>query len=131
VQRRGFSGLLLGDRSPSCAGNVLRLMFHPDGLRPSVENWETVAQALVRRVHREAVGGTLDVAGRRLLAEILAYPGVPARWRSPDLGAPVVPVQPVSFRHGEQAFNFFSAVTVLGTPQDITLQSCASSASSR
>jgi transcriptional regulator with XRE-family HTH domain len=31
-------------------------------------------------------------------------------------------VLPVTFRHGERAFNFFSAVTVLGTPQDITLQ---------
>jgi MmyB-like transcription regulator ligand binding domain len=31
-------------------------------------------------------------------------------------------VVPVSFRHGERAFRFFSAVTVLGTPQDITLQ---------
>jgi transcriptional regulator with XRE-family HTH domain len=117
-----FFGMLLGGRTPPSAGNVLRLMFHPDGLRPFVENWETVAQALVRRVHREAVGGALDAAGRQLLAEILAYPGVPARWRSPDLGTPVVPVVPVSFRHGERAFHFFSAVTVLGTPQDITLQ---------
>jgi transcriptional regulator with XRE-family HTH domain len=117
-----FFGMLLGDRTRPGAGNVLRLMFHPDGLRPFVENWEAVAQALVRRVHREAIGGALDEAGRQLLSEILAYPGVPARWRSPDLGAPVVPVVPVSFRHGQRAFHFFSAVTVLGTPQDITLQ---------
>jgi hypothetical protein len=114
--------MLLGGRTPSCAGNVLRLMFHPDGLRPFVENWEIVAQALVRRVHREAVGGALDAAGRQILSEVLAYPGVPAGWRSPDLGTPVVPVVPVSFRHGERTFHFFSAVTVLGTPQDITLQ---------
>jgi hypothetical protein len=103
---------------------VLRLMFHPEGLRPCVEHWETVAQALVRRVHREAIGGALDEAGRQLLSEILAYPGVPARWRSPDLdlGTPVVPVVPVSFRHDGRVFHYFSAVTVLGTPQDITLQ---------
>jgi transcriptional regulator with XRE-family HTH domain len=117
-----FFGMLLGGRTPPCAGNVLRLMFHPEGLRPFVENWETVAQTLVRRVHREAVGGALDAVGRRLLAEILAYPGVPARWRSPDLGTPVVPVVPVSFRHGGRTVHFFSAVTVLGTPQDVTLQ---------
>jgi transcriptional regulator with XRE-family HTH domain len=117
-----FFGMLLGDRTPPGAGNVLRLMFHPEGLRPFVENWETVAQALVRRVHREAVGGALDAAGRQLLSEILAYPGVPARWRSPDFGTPLVPVVPVTFRHGERTFRFFSAVTVLGTPQDITLQ---------
>jgi transcriptional regulator with XRE-family HTH domain len=119
-----FFGMLLGGRTPSGAGNVLRLMFHPEGLRPFIENWEAVAQALVRRVHREAIGGALDEAGRQLLSEILAYPGVPARWRSPgaDLGAPLVPVMPVSFRHNERGFHFFSAVTVLGTPQDVTLQ---------
>ena len=117
-----FFGMLLGDRPRQGAGNVLRLMFHPDGLRPFVENWEAVAHALVRRVHREAIGGALDDEGRQLLSEVLAYPGVPARWRSPDLGAPVVPVVPVTFRHGERVFQFFSAVTVLGTPQDITVQ---------
>jgi hypothetical protein len=29
---------------------------------------------------------------------------------------------PVQFKHRGQLFNFFSAVTVLGTPQDITVQ---------
>jgi transcriptional regulator with XRE-family HTH domain len=117
-----FFGLLLDGRTPHGAGNVLRLMFHPDGLRPCVENWEAVAQSLVRRVHREALGATRDDAGRALLAEVLDYPGVPARWRTPDLGAPLVPVVPVTFRHGARRFDFFSAVTVLGTPQDITVQ---------
>jgi transcriptional regulator with XRE-family HTH domain len=119
-----FFGMLLGDRRPPGAGNVLRLMFHPEGLRPCVDNWEAVAQTLVRRVHREAIGGALDDASRQLLSEILAYPGVPARWRSAgvDFGTPVVPVVPVSFRHGGRTFHFFSAVTVLGTPQDVTLQ---------
>ena len=55
-----FFGMLLDGRTPQGAGNILRLMFHPEGLRPFVENWEAVAQALVRRVHREAVGGALD-----------------------------------------------------------------------
>ena len=119
-----FFGMLLEDRKPPDTGNVLRLMFHPEGLRPSVENWEAVAHALERRVHRESIGGSLDDAGRRLLSEVLSYPGVPASWRSAgiDPGAPLVPVIPVSFRHGDRSFHFFSAVTVLGTPQDVTLQ---------
>jgi transcriptional regulator with XRE-family HTH domain len=117
-----FFGMLLDGRTPSSAGNVLRLMFDPDGLRPCVENWETVAQSLIRRAHREAVGGALDDEGRALLAEVLRYPGVPASWRVPDLGRPLVPVTPVSFRHGGHTFHYFSAVTVLGTAQDVTLQ---------
>jgi len=118
-----FFGMLLDGRTPPPgANNVLRLMFHPDGLRPSVENWDAVAQALVHRVHREAVGGALDDAGRQLLSEVLSYPGVPLHWRTPNLGAPLIPVVPVNFRYGDHSFHFFSAVTVLGTPQDITLQ---------
>src|SRR6185503_11171287 len=67
-------------------------------------------------------GGVLDGPTQELLAEILEYPGVPAKWRSPDLDRPLVPVLPVSFRLGNRVFNYFSAVTVLGTPQDVTLQ---------
>jgi transcriptional regulator with XRE-family HTH domain len=117
-----FFGMLLDGRTPHGEGNILRLMFHPAGLRPVVENWNAVAQTLVRRVHREAVGGALDDEGRALLAEVLHYPGVPANWRIPDLGTPLVPVVPVSFRHGDQSFHYFSTVTVLGTAQDITLE---------
>ena len=117
-----FFARLLDGREPHGAGNILRMMFHPKGLRPFVENWEAVAQALVQRAHRETVGGTLDAEGRALLAEVLNYPGVPSRWRTLDLDAPLVPVVPVSFRRGEHRFDFFSAVTVLGTPQDITVQ---------
>ncbi|MGH9221980.1 MAG: hypothetical protein ACRD1W_21910 [Vicinamibacterales bacterium] len=45
-------GMLLGGRVVPDARNVLRLMFHPDGLRPCVANWEAVARALVQRLHR-------------------------------------------------------------------------------
>ena len=117
-----FFSMLLNGRTPRGADNVLRLMFHPDGLRPSVQNWEAVAQTLILRVHREALGGTLDDRGQELLSEVLNYPGVPKRLRTPDLGTPLVPVVPVSFGHRGRTFNYFSAVTVLGTAQDITLQ---------
>jgi transcriptional regulator with XRE-family HTH domain len=116
-----FFSFVLGGAVPEAA-NVLRLMFHPDGLRPHVTNWESVAEVLVRRVHREAVGGVADDPTRQLLDEILAYPGVPRRWRTPDLGAPSVPVIPVRFARDGKSFDFFSTVTTLGTPQDITLQ---------
>jgi transcriptional regulator with XRE-family HTH domain len=103
--------------------NVIRLMFSPDGLRPFVANWEAVAQALIHRVHREAVGGVPDAPTLQLLEEVLSYPGVPARWRSPDaLAAAPSPWVDVRFRKGDLAMDFFSTVTTLGTPQDITLQ---------
>jgi transcriptional regulator with XRE-family HTH domain len=123
--KRFFSFLLDGGEAradSSVRPNVLRLMFDPAGLRPHVTNWEDVAAALLQRVHREAIGGIKDEATTLLLAELLAYPGVPGRLRRPDLQSPQLPVISVQFsRHG-RAFNFFSTVTTLGTAQDITLQ---------
>ncbi len=117
-----FFGLLLGDREVRQPMNVVRLMFDPRGLRPAVTNWEAVAETLLQRVHREAVGGVPDEATLRLVAEVLAYPEIPKRLRRLNLAAPSVPVIPIRFRHGEDTFNYFSAVTTLGTPQDVTLQ---------
>lgn len=119
-----FFGRLLGSDGTDASepANVLRLMFDPDGLRPAVVNWPEVARGLLGRVQREAVGGVPDAETDRLLEEILAYPGVPRRWHRPDLGTPVVPFVPVAFRHGGRDYRYFSAVTTLGTPQDVTLQ---------
>jgi transcriptional regulator with XRE-family HTH domain len=116
-----FAWLLGGERSERPA-NVLRLMFDPGGLRPFVANWEQVGEALVQRVHREAIGGVPDDRTAALLRELLALPGVPERWRAPDLTAAPLPVIPVEFRKGRLAVSYFSMVTTVGTPQDVTAE---------
>ncbi|HEX3773168.1 MAG TPA: helix-turn-helix transcriptional regulator, partial [Polyangiaceae bacterium] len=75
---RRFFGFLVGERANTSSPNVLRMMFHPDGLRPFVSNWLAVGEALIRRAHREAVGGVPDPSTRTLLDEVLSYPGVRA-----------------------------------------------------
>lgn len=117
-----FFGHLLGDRAMPAPANVVRMMFDPAGLRPFVVDWEVVAEALVRRVHREAVGGVRDVGVTALLDEVLAYPDVPEHWALPDPRATAMPIIPVTFSKDGRRFSFFSAVTTLGTPQDVTLQ---------
>jgi hypothetical protein len=117
-----FFGFLRGKRPAPTPANVLRMMFHPDGLRQFVSNWEAVGEALVRRAHREAVGAIPDQKTRELLAEILAFPGVPQAWRNLDSTTRFLPVVPVNFKKEGREFNFFSTVTTLGTPQDVTLQ---------
>jgi len=117
-----FFGFLLGETGGGEPANVVRLMFSPQGLRPFVMNWESAAEALVRRVHREAVGGLPDEVTAELLAEVLAYPGVPARWRKPSVETPLLPIVPITFAKDGMTFNYFSAVTTLGTPQDVILQ---------
>jgi transcriptional regulator with XRE-family HTH domain len=102
--------------------NVVRLTFHPLGMRRYIANWEAVAGPLIQQIHREAVGRVLDEETQRLLEELLAYPGIPARWRAPDAAAQSMPILPVELRKGDLAARFFTTITTLGTPQDVTLQ---------
>jgi hypothetical protein len=114
---QAFFGFLLGERGRPAQPNVLRMMFHPDLLRPYVTNFAEVAQALLVRVRREAVGGVLDETTRALLAEILAYADLPR-----DFEQPLLPIVPIRFEKDGRRFDFFSTVTTLGTPQDVTAQ---------
>jgi transcriptional regulator with XRE-family HTH domain len=116
-----FFGWLLCPHPPQPA-NVIQLMFAPDGLRPHVANWEEAAEALMQRVHREAVGGVVDPETLALRDAALAQPGVPTAWRLPDPAHVPLPVVPVAFAKDGLALSYFSAVTTLGTPQDAMLQ---------
>jgi transcriptional regulator with XRE-family HTH domain len=117
-----FFALMLDGRRPPAPANVLRMMFHPQGLRPSVIGWPEVGATLITRAHREAVGGVPDESLRGVLDEIMHYEGVPKSWRSHDPGSRTLPVLPITFQIDEREFRFFSTVTTLGTPQDVTVQ---------
>ena len=103
-------------------GNAMRLMFHPRGLRPHIVNWEAMAAALIQWLHRDVLSGLGGKETRALLEELLSYPGVPPRWRTLDLDASTAPFLPVEFKKGDLELRYFSTLTSLGTPHDITLQ---------
>jgi transcriptional regulator with XRE-family HTH domain len=117
-----FFGYLLGDTTPAPTANVMHMMFDPRLVRPFVTNWPEVAGALLRRIQREAVGRVDDEGTARLLRELLTFPDAQDIWHRSPPTSPVEPVLPVSFAKDGRRFEMFSAVTTLGTPQDITLQ---------
>jgi hypothetical protein len=51
-----------------------------------------------------------------------AYPGVAESWSRADRELSLVPIVPVTFQKDGRVFSFFSTVTTLGTPQDVTAQ---------
>ena len=102
--------------------NAMRLMFHPHGFRPFIVNWEAAAASLIQWLHRDAVSGFGDAQTRALLEEVLAYPDVPRQWRRLDLDASTTPVLPIEFHRGDVTLRYFTTLTSLGTPHDITLQ---------
>src|SRR5262245_61528139 len=101
--------------------NYLRLVFHPDGLRRFIVNWQEVARALLNRLHREAGPVGPDAPLRALLTELLAYPDVPGRWGAAELGvAPTVAI-PMHLLKGDLELRLFSTVTTVGAPRNATL----------
>lgn len=108
--------------------NMLHLIFDPDGMRPFVADWQSVADSLIRRVSRESVGRVIDDPTRELLAALRAYPDVPAdahssRVFSADAGAAAaMPVIPIGFVRNGHVLNYFSMVASVGTPQNVAAQ---------
>src|SRR5262249_12610344 len=75
--------------------NLLRALCHPDGLRPYIQNWPTVAGWLIERVHREAVVDGQSDTTMALLREVLA--------------------------EDDRVLQFLTTITTFGTLHDITL----------
>jgi transcriptional regulator with XRE-family HTH domain len=124
-----FLRLLLGEGGPPLPAyevlpeprlNTLLPLFDPALLRPHVRNWEEVARTVLRRVRREAA-----LEGERGTEEILerlaAFPGVKELAREPEGLGPQALVIPVELDVSGARLRFFSTVTTLGAPQDITL----------
>ena len=102
--------------------NAMRLMFHTDGFRPFIANWEATAASLIQWLHRDVMTGVADAETRALLDELLSYPGVPRHWRTIDLDASTEPFLTIEFRKDDLTLKYFTTLTTLGTPHDVTLQ---------
>lgn len=102
--------------------NAMRLMFHSQAFRPYIVNWEATAASMIQWLHRDVLSGLADADTHSLLEELLSYPGVPRQWRTVDLDASTAPFLAIEFRKDEFDLRFFTTLTSLGTPHDITLQ---------
>lgn len=99
--------------------NILHLMFDPAGLRPFIEDWEDLASGLLQRVQREAIGHVTDKKTVELLDALNKYPGVRDLSMTRKSQAPVLPM---TFVKNGKRFSYFSMVSTIGLPQDITAQ---------
>lgn len=102
--------------------NVLRLVLEPGPVRTRIVNWETVVPGLLDRARREALAGVTDPDTTALLARLRAQPEVAALLAEPDTGPPPGPVFDVRFRLDGATLSFFSVVSTLGMPGDVTAQ---------
>ncbi|MFC5743598.1 helix-turn-helix domain-containing protein [Dyella tabacisoli] len=119
-----FFGSFIDMAARSGPRNMLHLIFDPNGMRPFVVDWETVARSLIQRVYRETVGRILDERTRSLLDEVFAYPGVDPSWRlyGSVASAPNLPMIPIGFKKGDKVLSYFSMVTTVGAPHSVAAQ---------
>jgi transcriptional regulator with XRE-family HTH domain len=102
--------------------NVLRLVIEPGAVRAHIRNWTSVVPALLERARREAVGGVLDRVTADLVATLRDRPDVAELLTSPDVSPAPAPVVELCFDVGGSELWFFSVVSTLGTPIDVTAQ---------
>lgn len=99
--------------------NMATLLFQPN-VRSKVQNWQHVAGEVVQRLHREALSG--DDGSRALLDRLLALPDVPRAFARADLDRIALPVLPLELVADGAVLRFFTTLTTVGTPLDVTLQ---------
>lgn len=101
--------------------NIMRMSFHPEGLRRHMVGWEPTASSLLRRLERDAATFPNDVGIGDLLKEIRSYPGVA------DLGtlrgepSPADLIIPTTYEIAGIEVSLFTTIAIIGDAHDLTL----------
>jgi transcriptional regulator with XRE-family HTH domain len=112
---------VLGGR-PSRHANMIRQIFDPTDVRRTIVNWEEVAGAVIGDLRHALAATPGDRVGHALVAEVLAYPDVPTRWRQLDVVTAPSPLMTTVMRDGAGELSFFSTITTFAMPRDVTLE---------
>lgn len=118
----GLFGRLFAPDPVPVDANVLRLVIEPGPVRRSLRNWASVVPALLERARREAVGGVLDRDTAELVASLRDRHDVAEVLASPDTSRSDGPVIDLCFAVGGADLSFFSVISTIGTPIDVTAQ---------
>tara|TARA_R110000868_G_scaffold159618_4_gene388594 strand:+ start:8928 stop:9785 length:858 start_codon:yes stop_codon:yes gene_type:complete len=104
-------------RNGEITRNLMRMFFHPQGIRPFVTNWKAVAPLLWHRASREA-----DALGgqemKRVLGDLAQYQDDDTLWAAED--ASLVPVLPLDIEKDGARISLFTVIATFGTAQDVT-----------
>jgi transcriptional regulator with XRE-family HTH domain len=115
-----LSGMLGEDLWARVGGgprNLMRLFFHPQGIRPLVTNWRAVGPLIWRRAQKEA--NALDGEEMKaVLADLAPYQDAEVLWSAAD--AALAPVMPFDMQVSGQRISMFAIIATLGTAQDVT-----------
>jgi len=111
--------LFAGEHALKTYDNVYRLLFAEDGLRPYVKDWSTIEHFLVGRLWEEAAstqnGDLIDLYHH--ISQLRTGQAPVGLHVDTDL-----PILSLTLEKQSVKASFFSTVTTLGTPLDLTTQ---------
>ena len=102
--------------------NLMRALFHPQGLRPFIVNWESFIDHLLQRLHRETLVEREGDKSTLLLNELMSYPDVAIIWQTANRNVQNTLLLNIHLQRDDLELKFFTTIATLGTPYDITLQ---------
>lgn len=114
-------GSLMGDdiwrRVGGGERNLMRLFFHPDGLRLFVTNWQAVGPLVWQRAQREAEAlGGLEM--KAVLDSLAPFQDADILWSAAETA--LVPVMSFNMSIGGLSVSMFAVIATFGTAQDVT-----------
>jgi hypothetical protein len=105
--------------APDGRRNVLKMIFHCDGLRPYVRNFDDVARMLLGYLQREAAE---SAAAAEMLDEVLRESGLPRRLRATEPMPQPTPAFAIQLEANGVKLSLFTMISTFGTPQDVTAE---------
>ena len=114
-------GTLLGSEIWTRIGglehNLMRLFFHPNGIKPYIANWGAIAPLLWHRARREAeaLGGE---EMKMVLSDLSQHQDAETLWAAEELN--LVPVLPIEIVKDGARVSLFTVIATFGTAQDVT-----------
>jgi transcriptional regulator with XRE-family HTH domain len=107
------------DIGDSGTQNLVRLVLHPNGLKPYITNWPVFARYFLHGLRLELRANPYARDTRELLDEVLCYPDLP----DDDMIAPgPMPFLTMEIAKRDFKLNLFTMVSSFGSPHDVTLQ---------
>lgn len=110
---------LVGERALKKYDNVYHMTISEDGLRPHIKDWPRIEQFMLNRLWDEAVS-TQNSQLFSLYEEIsnLGTLQETVNFQVEDN----LPIMSLTFEKGAMEASFFTTITTLGTPLDLTTQ---------
>lgn len=113
----GDGAAMWRDVAPEGRRNILRMIFHPRGLRPYITNFDEVARMLLGYVQREAAE---SAGAAEILAELMRDMDLPRRLRNAEAMPQPTPVFATHLAAFGVKLALFTMISTFGTPQDVT-----------